>query len=65
MSSDFEITDIDKGIDDVIATYRKEVLVQRRNQILGQLDNSNLTKEEIANLETELNGIIIKLAKMK
>lgn len=65
MSSDFEITDIDKGIDDVIAIYRKEVLVQRRNQILGQLDNSNLTKEEIANLETELNGIIIKLAKMK
>lgn len=65
MSSDFEITDIDKGIDDVIATYRKEVLVQRRNQILGQLDNSNLTKEEIANLETELNGIIIKLVKMK
>ena len=65
MSSDFEIADIDKCIDDVIATYRKEVLVQRRNQILGQLDNSNLTKEEIANLETELNGIIIKLAKMK
>ena len=65
MSSDFEIADIDKCIDDVIATYRKEVLVQRRNQILGQLDNSNLTKEEIANLENELNGIIIKLAKMK
>lgn len=65
MSSDFEIADIDKCIDDVIATYRKEVLVQKRNQILEQLDNSNLTKEEIANLETELNGIIIKLAKMK
>lgn len=65
MSSDFEIADIDKCIDDIIITYRKEVLVQRRNQILMQMDNGNLTKEEIANLETELNDVIIKLAKMK
>lgn len=65
MSSDFEIADIDKCIDDIIITYRKEVLVQRRNQILVQMDNGNLTKEEIANLETELNDVIIKLAKMK
>lgn len=66
MSSDFEISDIDKGIDDVITSYNKEILVQRRNDILNQIDNSNsLTREEIARLETELNDIIIKLAKMK
>lgn len=68
MSSDFEIADVDKCIDDVVVTYRKELLLQKRNEILGKIDNAqnnNLTKEEIANLEAELNNIIIKLAKIK
>lgn len=68
MSSDFEITDVDKCIDDVINTYKKEILLQKRNEILSKIDNTNnssLTKEEIANLEAELNDVIIKLAKMK
>ena len=68
MSSDFEITDVDKCIEDVIVTYRKELLLQKRNDILGRLENAkstNLTKEEVANLEEELNNVIIKLAKMK
>ena len=65
MSSDFEITDVDKCMDDIIVTYRKEMLLQKRNEILGKIDNGNLTKEETANLENELNDIIIKLAKMK
>ena len=65
MSSDFEITDVDKCMDDIIVTYRKEMLLQKRNEILGKTDNGNLTKEETANLENELNDIIIKLAKMK
>ena len=41
------------------------MLLQKRNEILGKIDNGNLTKEETANLENELNEIIIKLAKMK
>lgn len=66
MSTDFEITDVDKCIEDVIITYRKELLTKRRNDILAQIDNAqNLTKEEIANLEEELNNVIIRLAKMK
>ena len=68
MSSDFEITDVDKCIEDVITTYRKEILLQERNEILRKIDNadnSSLTKEEIANLEAKLNDVIIKLAKMK
>jgi DNA primase len=68
MSQDFKITDVDKCIDDVIITYRKEYLIQKRNEILNKIDaskNQNLTGEEIANLETELNSIIIKLAKIK
>lgn len=66
MASDFEITDIHKGIDDLITIYTKEKLISKRNNIIKQLDNTqNLTKEEIANLEKELNEIILKLARIK
>ena len=65
MSSDFEITDVDKCIEDVLVTYRKELLLQRRNEILGKIDNNDLTKEEVANLEAQLNEAIIQLAKIK
>lgn len=65
MSSDFEITDVNKCIEDVLVAYRKELLLQRRNEILGKIDNSNLTKEEVANLEAQLNEVIIQLAKIK
>ena len=66
MASDFEITDIHKGIDDLISIYKKEKLIDRRNTIIKQLDNTqNLTKEEVANLEKELNEIILKLARIK
>ena len=65
MSSDFEITDVDKCIEYVLVTYRKELLLQRRNEILGKIDNNDLTKEEVANLEAQLNEVIIQLAKIK
>lgn len=66
MAYDFEITDINKAIDDLIATYTKERLVNRRNVIIKQLDNTQgLTKEEVAILGKELNEIILKLAKIK
>ena len=68
MSQDFEISDVDKCIEDVIITYRKELLLQRRNGILSKIEaaqNANQTKEEIASLEEELNNVIIKLAKIK
>ena len=42
MSSDFEITDVDKCMDDIIVTYRKEMLLQKRNEKLGKIDNGNL-----------------------
>jgi len=66
MASDFEMIDIDKGTSDLIAIYAKEKLVARRNEIVKRLDNmQDLTKEEVANLEKELNDIILKLAKIK
>ena len=66
MASDFEITDVNKAIEDMINTYIKEKLVNRRNEIIKKLENTEIqTKEEVANLEKELNEIILKLAKIK
>lgn len=66
MSSNFEITDVDKCIDDVILTYKKEILLKKRNDIMNKLNSQNtITKDEVANLEEELNSVIIQLAKIK
>ena len=66
MTYDFEIVDINKCIEDFINNYTKEKLTEVRDTIVKSLeDTSNLTSEEINNLEKELNEVIIKLAKMK
>ncbi len=66
MASDFEITDVNKAIEDMVNTYIKEKLINIRNEIIKKLENTeNQTKEEVANLEKELNEIILKLAKIK
>ncbi len=63
MAYDFEIGDIDKALDDLISIYEKEKLINRRNEILKELENTS--KENISQLENELNTIILKLAKIK
>lgn len=66
MATDFEITDVEKCVDDVIFNHEKDKLLMQRNEILKKLENNEgLTKDEIANLEKELSNIIIRLAKMK
>lgn len=65
MAYDFEITDVEKAVEDIIHTYNKEKIVQQRNDIIKKLEDKTLTKEEIVNLEKSLNETIIKLAKMK
>lgn len=66
MATDFEITDVNKCVDDVIFNHEKDKLLMQRNEILKTLENSeNLTKDEVANLETQLSNIIVKLARMK
>lgn len=66
MAGDFEITDVDKAIDDLISIYEKEKLISRRNEILRKLENVSETgSEEVKKLEKELNDIILKLAKIK
>lgn len=65
MADDYNIQDMNKAIEDIIAIYEKEQNLNKRNQILERLENANLTKEERAGLENELNQIIIKLARFK
>lgn len=66
MAADFEITDLDKSIEDIVKSYEKEKLVIERNQLLKNIENAKQSpKEEIAELEKKLNDVIIKLAKIK
>ena len=63
MAYDFEITDMDKAVEDLVVIYEKEKLMQRRNEILKSLENA--TNENARDLENELNEVILKLAKIK
>ena len=64
MAEDYGIEDIEKAIDDIIQSYEKEKLNERKIEILELLENQS---EEInkKDLEKELNDIIIKLAKIR
>ena len=63
MADDYEIDDLEKAIDDLIQTYQREKLNNRKFEILELLEttDSNQKKE----LEKELSDIIIRLAKIK
>lgn len=65
MADDYEIKDTEKAIDDIIQSYEKEKINERKFQILEKLEKENITPEEKKLLEKELNDIIIKLAKIK
>ena len=65
MADDYNIQDIQKAIIDLINIYEKEKMINRRNTILSNLEDTNLSQEERASLERELSQIIIKLAKFK
>ena len=65
LANDFEITDVDKAIEDVEKTYLKEAKISRRDEIIEMLKSPDLDKTEKENLEKELNNIIIDLVRMK
>ena len=65
MVTDYEITSVEKCLEDVVLIYNKERLQNRKNQVIQELENSDLTKDKIADLESELSDIILKLAKIK
>lgn len=65
LAYDFELTDIEKGIEDIENAYKKDSLVKRRDEIINKLNDKNISKEESLELGKELNNIIINLAKIK
>ena len=65
MAEDFEITDMDKCLVDVIHFYEKERIQKQKNELIKKLESGTLTKEEESKLVQELNRIILTLAKMK
>ena len=64
MAEDYGIDDVEKAIDDIIQTYEREKLEERKYEILEILENQN-EQENKKQLEQELNDIIYKLSKIK
>ncbi len=64
LASDYEIGNIEKAIDDIMQSYEKDKLNERKLQIIELLD-TKLDEAEKKDLEKELSNIIIRLAKIK
>ena len=64
MADDYGIDDMEKAIDDIIQSYQRDKLNDRKMQILTLLDEQ-LEGNEKKSLESELIGIVNQLAKMK
>ena len=63
MADDYEISDIEKAIDDIMQSYEKDRLNNRKFEILELLE-SNLEPDQKKELEKELSNIIIRLVKL-
>ena len=64
MADDYEIDDVEKAIDDIMQSYEKDKLNERKFKILELLEG-NLEENQKKELEKELSEIIIRLAKIK
>ena len=65
MVTDYEIVSIEKCIEDVIVIYNRERLQNRKSQIIKELENPELDKDKMKDLEMELSDIIVKMARIK
>ncbi len=65
MATDYEIKDINKSIKDAINIYQKEKLINRKNEIIKELDNKEINLQDKSNLEKELTNIIMELTRIK
>ena len=63
LAEDFELGDMQKGINDAIYSYKRAKLTARKNEIIKMLDNPELDSNSARELEKELSQIIISLAK--
>lgn len=63
MSSNFDITDTKKAIEDILKKFQKEKMINRKGEILKRLSNSDISNDELLKLENELKTLSKKLAK--
>ena len=63
MSTDFDITDTKKAIEDVLSKLQKEKIINRKTEILKKLSSEDISKEELLELENELKSISKRLTK--
>ena len=64
LADDYEIDNIEKAIDDIMQSYEKDKLNERKFEIIELLE-TNIEDEQKRDLEKELSNIIIRLAKIK
>lgn len=64
MADDYEIDNVEKAIDDIMQSYEKDKLNNRKFEILDLLEG-NLEANQKKELEKELSDVIIRLAKIK
>lgn len=64
MAEDYEINDLEKAIDDIMKSYERQKLNNRKIEILELLEDSK-NNDQKKELEKELSNIIIMLAKIK
>ena len=65
MSENLEITDINKGIKDIMLNFQKDKLLERKSLILNKISSENLSIEDSKKLESELIDVINKISKLK
>ena len=64
LAEDYGIEDVEKAIDDIMQSYEKEKLTQRKFEIV-ELIETDISEDQKRELGKELSEIIIKLAKIK
>lgn len=65
MAYDFDMSNEEKAVEDLINSYKKAKLIEEKNEILVKLENSSSNKTETIDLERRLSELIVMLAKIK
>lgn len=64
MADDYEIDDMEKAIDDIIKSYEKDKLTNRKFELVKLMENETDATKRNA-LGQELNNVIIQISKLK
>ena len=64
MATDYEITNINKAVEDILVKYERERLENNKKEILKKIEIETETEKKVQ-LGKELSNIIIALAKIK